>query len=249
MKYFILMIQFFTTIPLKTSIEIKEEDFSKGLPYFPLVGLIIGLFNYIIFHISTFINIEFLSVVFWILANIIITGGLHLDGLADTCDGLLSSRNKEKMLEIMKDSRIGTNGVLAIIMDLLIKLGLMISLPANLRPLAIISSVVLGKTIMLVLIYTTPYGRKNGIGGLFYKGISKISVAIGSMIGVIIIIAIHSLKIIPILLLCIVPIAFYRKFVINKIDGITGDTLGAANELAEILFLFYIIVFERVGLL
>lgn len=249
MRYLILMIQFFTTIPIKTRINVKEEDFPKGLPYFPLVGLIIGLFNYSIFYVFTFINIEFLSIVFWILANIIITGGLHLDGLADTCDGLLSSRDKKKMLEIMKDSRIGTNGVLAIIMDLLIRLGLMISLPVNLRPLAMISSVVLGKTIMLVLIYTTPYGRKNGIGGLFYKGISKISVAFGSAIGVIIIIAIHSLKIIPALVLCIVSMAFYRRFVINKIDGITGDTLGAANELTEILFLFYIIVFERVGLM
>ena len=249
MKYFILMIQFFTTIPIKTSVSVEEEDFSKGLPFFPLVGLLIGLFNYTVFYAFSFFNKELLSVISWILANIIITGGLHLDGLADTCDGLLSSRDREKMLQIMKDSRIGTNGVLAIIMDLLIKLSLMFSLPINLRPLAIISSVVLGKTIMLVLIYTTSYGRKDGIGGLFYKGISKTNVAIGSMIGMIIILAIHSLRIIPILILCIVSMVFYRKFVINKIGGITGDTLGAANELTEILFLFYIIVFERMGLL
>jgi adenosylcobinamide-GDP ribazoletransferase len=248
MEYFILMVRFFTRIPIKTTDSPKEMDFSKGLLFFPLVGLIIGIFNFLIFYIFSFWGVNLLSSVFWLLANTVITGALHIDGLADTCDGLLSYRDKDIMLEIMKDSRIGTNGVIAIFMDFLLRLSLILSLSGRTVPYVILVSPILGKTVLLLLIWLTPYARKTGgIGGMFYKDISRKSVILGAMSGVFLLILLFSWKVYAVLILCFVTMFFYRKFVINKIGGMTGDTLGAANELAEIAFMLYILIFERFG--
>ncbi len=248
MKHFILMVRFFTRIPLKGNSVSKEGDFGKGLPYFPLVGLVIGTFNLLAFYFFSFFGNMTVTTVFWVFANIIITGALHIDGLADTCDGLLSYRDKDRMLEIMKDSRIGTNGVIAILMDIVMRISLMLSVSANIRPYAILISPVLGKTLMLVLIWMTPYARKSGIGGLFYKDITKKYMIVGVLSGILFTTFIYSWRLYPILILCSVKIFIFRNFVIKKIGGMTGDTLGAANEIAELSFLLYIFFFERLGI-
>lgn len=250
MKYFILMIQFFTRIPIRINVLAEEKDFSKGLPYFPLVGLVIGIFNYLVFFIFSYLGEGLLPIVFWLLANIVVTGAIHIDGLADTCDGLLSSRSKERMLEIMKDSRIGTNGVIAIAMDLLTRLTFMFSLSLSIRPFVIILSPIVGKSFALMLIWISSYARKNGgMGGLFYNDMSKLHVILGLLSGALMVSLIYSWKLLLVLIPCLIFILIYRRFVINKIDGMTGDTLGAANELAEICFMGFICVFERLGYL
>lgn len=250
MRYFILMIQFFTRIPIRINVLAEEKDFSKGLPYFPLVGLVIGIFNYLAFYIFSYLGEGLLPIVFWLLANIVVTGAIHIDGLADTCDGLLSARSRERMLEIMKDSRIGTNGVIAIVMDLLIRLAFMFSLSPSIRPFVIILSPIVGKSFALMLIWISSYARKNGgMGGLFYSDISKLHVVLGLLSGALMVSLVYSWKLLLVLIPCLIFILIYRRFVINKIDGMTGDTLGAANELAEICFMGFICVFERLGYL
>lgn len=250
MKHFILMIQFFTRIPIKVNVLADEKDFSKGLLYFPFVGLVIGIFNYLTFYVFSYLGQELLSIVFWLLSNIIVTGAIHIDGFADTCDGLLSSRSKERMLEIMKDSRIGTNGVIAIAMDLLIRLTFMFSVSYSIRPFVIILSPIVGKCFVLMLIWISSYAReKGGMGGLFYKDMSKLHIIIGIVFGILMIVFIYSWKLLIILIPCLIILLIYRRFVVNKIGGMTGDTLGAANELAEICFMGFICIFERLGYL
>lgn len=249
MKYFFLMIRFFTRIPIKINNLSEEKDFAKGLPYFPFVGLVIGVFNFLAFYFFSFFGDLLLSVMFWIFANILITGALHIDGLADTCDGLLSYKDKETMLKIMKDSRIGTNGVIAIFMDILLRLSLMLALSPGIRPYAILISPILGKTVLLILIWVTPYARKDGgIGGLFYKDISKKYMMVGMLSGILMIFFIYSWRLYLVLALCFIKIFLFRRFAISKIGGMTGDTLGAANEITELSFLLFIFFFERVGL-
>lgn len=250
MEYFILMIRFFTRIPIKTKDLSKDMDYSKGLPYFPLVGFIIGIINFAIFYGFTFFGVRILSAVFWLFANTVITGALHIDGLADTCDGLLSYRDKDTMLEIMKDSRIGTNGVIAIFMDFLLRLTLILSISSEAGKYAILVSPILGKTVLMLLIWLTPYARKTGgIGGMFYNDISKKAIAFGVLSGILMIVLLFSWKVCPVLVLCFITMSLYRKFVVQKIGGMTGDTLGAANELAEVSFMLYIFIFERIGFL
>lgn len=249
MKNFFLMIRFFTRIPLRIINTSENNDFTRGLPYFPLVGLVIGVFNLLAFYFFYIFENPAVTISFWIMANIVITGALHIDGLADTCDGLLSYKDKDTMLKIMKDSRIGTNGVISILMDIVLRLTLMLSLSPGIRPYVILISPVLGKTTMLVLIWMTPYARQEGIGGLFYADKSKKLIIPGLISGIIMILLIYSWKLWPVLLLCFIKILLFRKFVMDKIGGMTGDTLGAANEIAELSFLLYIFFFERLGFL
>jgi len=246
MRSLILMIQFFTRIPIKIDINAKEEDFSKGIIFMPLVGLTVGLFNYGIYTLANYLLGGTLALVFWLTANIFITGGMHLDGLGDTCDGIFSARDRERMLEIMKDSRIGTNGVIAIVLDFIFRLGLLSSMPYRTTGLAIILAPVAGKMLVLLLMGISKYARANGgMGGLFYSHMSMKRLILGIGSGIIMISAFGSIKGIVALAGTAVIIMAFRKMVVDKIGGMTGDTLGAASELAEISFMIFLYIWER----
>ena len=121
-KQFILLTQFMTRIPVPVKTEYSEKDFGKSIKYFPVLGLLIGGLLYLTYFIvSKFTDSRLLTAVFIVIAETVITGAIHLDGLADTFDGLFSYRPKDKILEIMKDSRIGTNGAIVLIIYFLLK--------------------------------------------------------------------------------------------------------------------------------
>ena len=113
-----------TRIPIKADIGFDEE-FHKSIVYFPLVGFVIGLISYLIGCLSVKVFDPFVTSILIVGAEVIITGGLHIDGLGDTFDAIYSNRDKERMLEIMKDSRLGTNSLLAILFLVLIKIGIL----------------------------------------------------------------------------------------------------------------------------
>ncbi|MDU4935864.1 MAG: adenosylcobinamide-GDP ribazoletransferase, partial [Peptostreptococcaceae bacterium] len=127
MKRFISILQFMTRIPININVGFDEE-FHKTLSYFPLVGLVLGVLELLIGKISLMIFDPFITSLIITLSAVILTGGLHIDGLGDTFDALYSYRDKEKMLEIMKDSRLGTNSLLAVMFLLLFKIGFIYSI-------------------------------------------------------------------------------------------------------------------------
>ena len=127
MKRFIGLLQFMTRIPIKADMGFDEE-FYKSIVYFPLVGFVIGLISFIIGSLAIKIFDPFLTSILIVAGEVILTGGLHIDGLGDTFDAIYSNRDKERMLEIMKDSRLGTNSLLAILFLVLIKVGLLNSI-------------------------------------------------------------------------------------------------------------------------
>lgn len=246
MKNLILMIQFFTRIPIKINVSSSSEDFSRGIIYFPLVGLIVGLFNYGIYYLVKSFDNGILGTIFWLISNILITGAIHLDGLADTCDGIFSARDKERMLEIMKDSRIGTNGVIAIVLDCILRIGLLFSLSYTMKAPAIILGPVIAKTLVLLLMGISKYARPNsGMGGLFYSHMSLKRVIMGICSGVIMVLFFGQWKAIAALIPSLIIILAFRKIVVDKIDGMTGDTLGAASEVSEISFMASLYLLER----
>ena len=124
MKGFLLLLSFMTRLPMP-NLKYEEEKLGKSMKFFPLVGII----SYLSKNLT--VSVLPLTVIVIILVDIVITGGLHLDGLADTFDGIFSYRSKQKMLEIMKDSRIGSNGVLALILYFLIKFVLLFSIASE----------------------------------------------------------------------------------------------------------------------
>ena len=150
------------------------------------------------------------------------------------------------MLEIMKDSRIGTNGVIAIALDFIFRLGLLFSMPNRIIGVSIILAPVAGKSLVLLLMGISKYARaKGGMGGLFYShmSIKRLIISIGS--GILMVLAIGSFKAFLASIGSLIVILLFRKIVVDKIDGMTGDTLGAANELTEVCFMIFVYILER----
>jgi len=207
-EQFIILIQFMTRIPIPLKISYSEKKLGKSIKFFPLVGLIIGLVLYFTnFLITVYLKNIFYNktiiAIFLIILEILIVGIIHIDGLADTFDGLFSYAKKEKMLEIMKDSRIGTNGAVVLILYFITK------------------------TVLISEIITT-----NGI----FEAIFSLALSI------ILVFYIIGIKGIVAISIAFIFIIIFMLNVRKKIDGITGDTMGACLELTSILVLFLGIV-------
>ncbi|WP_129596152.1 adenosylcobinamide-GDP ribazoletransferase [Anaerophilus nitritogenes] len=244
MKRLILMIQFFTRIPIYANLEVTEEDFSEGIIYFPLVGLIIGMFMVSLYYIGYRLGGIVLGSVLCVTGEVFITGGLHLDGLGDTFDGIYSNRPKDQILEIMKDSRLGTNAALAIFLTLLLKISFISSLPI---PYVYGILIVMPTFAKLCVIYAarfSTYARTSGMGNFFIGKTNNKHVMIAILFSILIGL-IHAQSL-PFILVGYLFSIGYVKHITGKIGGMTGDTLGAISELAEIVYLFYFLILEKV---
>jgi adenosylcobinamide-GDP ribazoletransferase len=248
MKNFILMLQFLTRIPINIEIDVDENSFKSAMVYFPLIGLVVGILNALVFLSLSLIFSNSITIIFVTLFNVCLTGAFHLDGLADTCDGIYSARKKERMLEIMKDSSIGTNGSVAIFFDLALRIGLLTSINNTNYNIvkAIIISCVLSKTILVLLSYVSTYARKEGgLGNVFIGKISLKTLIIALIIMAALTYSLVGLNAIFIIVPTILIMILFEKYIKSIIDGITGDILGAASELTEILVFCIFIILQR----
>ncbi|MEG0844106.1 MAG: adenosylcobinamide-GDP ribazoletransferase [Romboutsia sp.] len=248
MKRFILILQFMTRIPINIDVGF-DEDFHKSLYYFPLVGFVLGVLSFTIGVVSIKLFDPFIVSIIITLSMILLTGGLHIDGVGDTFDALYSYRNKEKMLEIMKDSRLGTNSLLAIIFLILMKVGFIYSLINYNLLWIIIFMPVVSRLSVLLMTYKTVTPRKKGMGNLFIGKGTFDMIVIGTTYTIIFMILIGrfafnesnimiikmATSIIPVFLFTYI----FKKHVYKKIDGVTGDILGCTIEISELVYLIY----------
>lgn len=247
MKRFISILQFMTRIPINIDVGFDDE-FHKTITYFPLVGFVLGILLFIIGTVSNILFDPFIISILVTLGSVILTGGLHIDGLGDTFDAIYSYRDKEKMLEIMKDSRLGTNSLLAIVFLILLKIGFIYSLINNNLMWTIIFMPVIGRLGVIRLTYKTVTPREKGMGNLFIgkATTSMFLTAILYTMALIILVAKFVFKssiTLPILASIIVVILFnqlFKNHIYKKIDGVTGDILGCSIELGEVIYLLYI---------
>lgn len=248
LKRFLLMIQFLTAIPLPLRLEVENKDFGRGLVFAPVVGLIIGGILAGTFYLLGLIFPVYIAVIFIMIEYILLTGGLHLDGLGDTFDGLFSNRPKERMLEIMRDSRVGTNAVLAIVSVFMMNAALLCGIGTeNLFKILLLMPVA-GRVGSLVGAGASNYARSGeGLGKSFidFCGVKEI------LLGLVFYSAIfHMVDNLRGLVICTFPIVssfLLVKFFSRKIGGATGDILGAVCELNQTVFLIvaYIVLKYR----
>ncbi len=236
MKNFILAIQFMTRIPLNINLDVKRENFSQTVKFFPIVGLIVGLFEALVYLLSFRFFSNNVSAFFTVLSHVIITGGIHIDGLSDSADGIFSAREKDKMLEIMKDSRVGTFGVLAIIFLILGKIIFIANISPKLRLTSIVLAPIISRTMNIFLMYNRKYARDTkGMGDMFIGAIDKTNYIIALILGIIISIIVGKSNCIIIFLICFIFTVLFRNYIEKKLGGLTGDILGASDELNELL--------------
>ncbi|MFD0677886.1 MULTISPECIES: adenosylcobinamide-GDP ribazoletransferase [unclassified Paenibacillus] len=262
--------QFLTRLPIPVKLDYTDSLFRRSVIFYPLVGMVLGL---LISFTGELLQGDLLlaaglglgssvNAALLLLVWVSLTGALHLDGLMDTADGILSHRPREQMLEIMKDSRVGAMGVIACVLLLLVKWTLLqqwLTLPHHtfmfILPLALLWS----RWYMVVAIAKWPYARQGqtsrGIGS-FFRGLSVKHLIFHTLLALLLsfalvwlsdggILSLDGLLIIGAAaigtVLSGVLISIYLS---RKLGGLTGDTYGAMNELLEavLLLILYITV-------
>jgi len=232
MKRFLVALQFLTIVPVRIKAAPDEKDFGASLAYFPLVGMCIGLALSVLLYACGFLPHAVAGAVV-LVASIIMTGAVHLDGLADTCDGLFSGASKERMLEIMRDSRIGTMGVAGVVSVLLLKYAIFMSIPNEVLWKALVAASVFGRWSQSLACFMSDYAREEGKAKYFLAHAGLKEVLIGFAVTAGLLILLEGIKGIMLFSISAIPVIAFIYFIRARIGGMTGDTIGATNEIAE----------------
>ena len=249
LKNFIAALQFLTNITLSRNLETDEKSLAASTPYFPLIGILIGCFLagiYLIF--SKFLPETVVSAAI-IISLIWITRGLHIDGFIDTIDGLFGGATRDERLRIMKDTQVGSFGVIALVCLILLKFTLVLEILkyGNLNSIQVILILILFPALarwsMVCAMSFFPYARTKGTG-YFTKFIGAKETLIASVIIIIFSTTFFQLKGIIIMLIVFVFMLAVSKYISSKTGGMTGDSYGALNEVVEVfVLLVYLLLF------
>lgn len=234
---------FYTRIPCPSNIDHDPDNINKATRYFPLIGWIVGGLSFLTFHLSSFVFEPSVSVVLSLIVGVLITGAFHEDGLADVVDGFGGGWTKEKILDIMKDSRIGAFGAISLVLLFLLKYAALASIVDKFAQTHIISALIfisyhsLARLTAVNIIFTSQYSRDNETSKV--KPIAKtygIREIVGAyLFGMIPLILLsffswkYTLVCIPLFILYKLSKLYFEKW----IDGYTGDCLGAVEQVAE----------------
>ncbi|MDR1487637.1 MAG: adenosylcobinamide-GDP ribazoletransferase [Deltaproteobacteria bacterium] len=238
---------FLTLIPIGQKKILSDQEFGRLPGYFPLVGLCIGVLTLVLALMIEFVNLpKAVIAIFLVAFQVILTRGFHLDGLADTADALLSHRSIERKLEILKDSHLGTFGVLAIVLDVLLKASLLASLEnaqGGIPASALLLFPIWGRLAASVVAATSTYARPSpGLGYNMVAHSTNKDLAFAVFTT-----AFISIWFGPLNLLIAAIVALFGAALVwvwkKALGGVTGDLLGASVELGEIfsLILFSIL--------
>lgn len=247
---FLTAIMFYTRIPVSKNIEYSENLLNKSTRYFPLIGWIVGGFGAIIFYTCQFIFPLSISVILSMISTILLTGAFHEDGLADSCDAFGGGWTKERILEIMKDSRIGTYGTVGLILILLIKYFSLTSVYIEQIPFVIFAAHALSRYSATGMIFFSEYARDDAkskskpIGQNISSTDFFISLIFGST-PLFLLSLLYSYWYMLIILTCIPIIYFLKRYFEKWIGGFTGDGLGATQQVSEIVFYLSFIIISN----
>ncbi|SJZ37319.1 adenosylcobinamide-GDP ribazoletransferase [Selenihalanaerobacter shriftii] len=234
----IIALQFLTRIPINIKVKFTPKNMAKSMVFYPIIGSGIGL---------VLIGLNLLFGLFWsdlvikaliLISLIIITGGLHLDGYMDTIDGIFSGRRKERMLEIMRDSRVGAHGVTGAFVLLLLKFVFLMELTDQIQIETLILMPTLSRWAMVYASAFYPYARKEeGLGKAHAELVGKREVMFASLWTVILAGLLLAFNGILLFILIWIITVIIIKVITKRIQGLTGDCYGAINELVELFTL------------
>ncbi|HHW62287.1 MAG TPA: adenosylcobinamide-GDP ribazoletransferase [Syntrophomonadaceae bacterium] len=243
MRNFLLAISFLTILPAYGEQRADEKDMAASLYFYPLVGFVIGLFLVGSACIANWLSWDLAGDVLILVVWIVLTGALHLDGLMDAADGLFSGRDREQKLEIMRDTRVGAMGVVALAVVLLLKLSFLHELTFASKIMALFIAPAAGRWAMVYAVNTYQYARSGpGLGNVFgsYKGNNKI---IGA--GLILIagtVLAGGYKALLVLLVTMLGAVLMARWIAGCLGGLTGDSYGAICECVETLFIIFTVL-------
>jgi len=238
--YFLTAVLFFTRIPCPKWVDHSPEILNKSSRYFSLVGILVGSISALLYTISSFVFPPDIAIIISMITSVWVTGAFHEDGFADVCDGFGGGWTKDKILTIMKDSRLGTFGVSGLVFILSLKFLALYHLQKTTIniPLIIIAGHAISRFIATILLYTHTYVRDIDTAKVkpTTQQMSTKSLLISMVFGIIPLLFFKNymvfLVIIPLLLAYWYMGSFFKKW----IGGQTGDCAGALQQIAEVTF-------------
>ena len=234
MKDFLQALSFLTILPVGKFSLPDEKGLARSMAFFPSVGVLIGLLLALGYFLLSFLLHK--SFVLWLTLGCLalLTRGLHLDGFADTIDGFATGGPKEKILEVMRDSRIGAFGVIGLIFLIGAKYLALDQIVGPSIPRSLILMTVMGRNSMVWVCYRSPYARSGGgLAKPFAENLTAREMILSSASALGIGLLLWGLKGGLVFLGTGLFSLAFRLFFLKKLNGITGDILGAANELSE----------------
>jgi adenosylcobinamide-GDP ribazoletransferase len=231
-------VMFFTRIPVPAWTKYSHERLQRSARYLPLIGILIGGISALVFVGASFLLPVSVSVMLALAAGIWLTGGFHEDGLADFADGFGGGYTREKTLEIMKDSRIGSYGALALILALALKATTLTEMPPSLIPWCFVAAHSMSRFLAVSFMHTHSYARSEDTSAKsapFAPSLTRRDVWIASAFGIVPLIALP-IGLLSTLLPLLILRTWFARLLTRRLQGYTGDCLGAVQQIGEVLF-------------
>ena len=248
-RRFFIAVQFLTRLPVARGLNSSESELGKAAAFFPLVGVIVGGGAALVSVLLERLLPVSASVLCAIAFTAFITNGFHEDGLADTFDGFGGGWTKDRVLEIMRDSRIGTYGALALIFVVLGKLTfLSVLAPGQIWRWLIVAHAAARWTI-LPLCACLPYARTEGHGKLVAKRVGTLEVVTATATLLVAFLLLPWRAALAAVLVATLVTLLSGLYFRARLQGITGDCLGAANQLTEVGLYLTAVILLRLGFL
>ena len=243
----LVAVQFLTRIPVPSFKHYDPQWLHQSSRHFPAVGLLVGLLCAGVFWLGSLLFTPLVAAVLSTAFGIKLTGAFHEDGLADSCDGLGGGLTRERTLTIMKDSRLGTYGVLGLVSALLLKISLLASMPIPIAVIALIIGHTASRLLCISLLSLLPYGGEiehakakpmaqqlTPIQGLYSSGWLILAIILVALIFPNMMQQIGLAQWLLAMILALIATDYMRRLLRRRLDGYTGDGLGATQQLSEI---------------
>ncbi len=238
LRIFLTAVQFYTRIPVPGWVGFSKGNLNRATAYFPLIGIIVGAFGGVVFWGADKILPGTVSVLLAMIATILLTGAFHEDAISDFCDGFGGGYSREQILNIMKDSRIGTYGAIGLVMVLLSRFVLLSNIDSVDLFIAMLAGNALSRLTAVGLIFSSNYvgaaenSKSKPVGERHNALTFLLALAFGLL--PLFFIPLKALLItVPALLLTLV---FFRSYILKILGGYTGDVLGALQQISELVF-------------
>lgn len=243
---FLLSLQFFTRIPIPARVPYSEDELNQAAIYFPLIGTLIGTLCALVYWSATFLWPEPVALLLSMVSSLLLTGCFHEDGLADCMDGMGGGWERERILTIMQDSRLGTYGATALIGTLAGKFLLLNALPAALIIPVMILAHAVSRLNAASMMLTEAYARSEGKAKPLAVQMSPMGLLIAATLALLPFIWIEVPGLFWLALLPLIALRFwFARWLRKWIGGFTGDCLGALQQLSELTFLLGVLALCR----
>ena len=252
LRLLLLAVQFYTRLPVPAWVGYSDELLNKATVYFPVIGWLVGGLTAAVYAGARLLfRQEEVALLLSLGAGILLTGAFHEDGFADTCDGFGGGWTKLRILEIMKDSRLGTYGAAGLVLLLALKLAALRGLPPAGVGAALLLAHPLSRATALTCIFSHAYARENEDSKAkpVAKKISRAALAAGLGLGALPLLIYAAWAHCPLLLLVVLPLAAVKtalaRYFQRWIGGYTGDCLGAIQQVAEVVVYLFLLILTR----